>query len=409
MARKNSGPVFTSLEKKSIVSLSIIMFFRMSGLFLVLPVFSVLALELEFATPALIGFAFGAYALTQAFLQIPFGIWSDHIGRKPVIALGLCLFIAGSVMAALSTSIYEMIAARALQGSGAISAAIFALIADLTRPEVRTRANAGLGASIGLSFGIAIFLGPFLGSWVGLSGLFWTIAGMGTMSLITLLILVPAPAQLPESYESKKIIDMIRTVLEIRPLRVINLGSFVCSMGLAVTFFLIPLIFREYGLGKSDYWKVYLPMLILGGVGMIPAAIFAEVKNRFREVMLFGVVLLLTSLLFLGIGWSRNEMSWFVAALFIFFIGFNVFEPIFPSLVTRLTTPQTKGTASGVYNFSQFLGHFSGAALAGVLYKTQPYILLSIMAVLELLFLYATLYFPNPKQRTTSSFDKSEN
>ena len=156
------SPVFTPLESSSILSLSSIMFFRMFGLFLVLPVFSILAQDLDSATPLLIGLAFGGYGLTQAILQIPFGIWSDRIGRKPVIMAGLLLFIIGSLIATFADNIYLMIVARLLQGAGAISSAVFALIADLTRPEVRTRANAGIGASIGIAFGGAFFIAPFL-------------------------------------------------------------------------------------------------------------------------------------------------------------------------------------------------------------------------------------------------------
>ncbi|MGK5091504.1 MFS transporter [Deltaproteobacteria bacterium TL4] len=383
------------------MSLSIILFFRMFGLFLIFPVFSVLALELKGATPALIGLAFGAYALTQACLQIPFGIWSDYIGRKPVIIFGLILFTIGSILAAVVDSIYGMIVARFLQGAGAISSTIFALIADLTRPEVRTRANAGLGASIGMAFGIAMVTAPFLGYWFGLSGIFWIMTAMGLISLLT-LTMVPNPERPVDTIPQESTMQKIYTVLKLPPLRVINLGAFVCSMGLSGTFFMIPLVLHEHGFEKQELWKIYLPMLLFGIMAMIPAAIIAEVKNRFKEVMLLGIVFLLSSAILFGIGHEQHSIIWFIAALFTFFMGFNIFEPLFPSLVTRMTTPQTKGTASGMYNFSQFIGHSVGAIGAGFFYKYHPFYIIFITVGLELLFFYVTLSFKNPKKREES-------
>ena len=173
--------------------MSVILFFRMFGVFLLLPVFSVLAMDLKETTPFLIGVAFGVYGLTQGFLQLPFGMWSDHVGRKKVIMIGLCLFIVGNILAAFADSIYWMILARFLQGTGAISSTVFALVADLTRPEVRTRANAAMGLSIGIAFAIAFGVATFLGEWLGLDGLFWMIALLSTVSLVLVLTSVPNP------------------------------------------------------------------------------------------------------------------------------------------------------------------------------------------------------------------------
>ena len=326
----------------------------MFSLFLLLPVFSLLAMDLEGATPFLIGVAFGAYGLTQGFLQLPFGMWSDRAGRKLVIVIGLGLFIAGNFLAAFVDSIHWMIVARFLQGTGAISSTVFALIADLTRPEVRTRANAALGASVGIAFALAFGAAPFFGEW-----LVWK---------------VPA-------------------------LRTISWGGFVCGTGLSSTFFLIPMILVQHGFERAEMWKIYLPMMLAGAVAMVLAAIFAEVKNRFREVMLFGIVLLLTSLVFMGLGQEQNRLIWFVAALYFFFMGFNVFEPIFPSLVTRSTTSETKGTAMGVYNFAQFIGHFVGATVAGALYVNNYLIFFLLLAVAEIWFLCLTLSFQNPEKK----------
>jgi len=370
----------------------------MFSIFLLLPVFSVLALDLEEATPFLIGVAFGAYGLTQGFLQLPFGMWSDRAGRKKVIVIGLGLFIIGNLLAAAADSIYLMIIARFLQGTGAISSTVFALVADLTRPEVRTRANAAMGVSIGTAFAIAFIAAPFLGEWLGLEGMFGMIAIFSVVSLVLVLTTVPNPEAIPLVPENTSFLKMTKTVWRVPSLRTICWGGFVCGAGLSSTFFLIPMILVNHGYERAEMWKIYLPMMLAGALMMILAAVFAEVRNRFREVMLFGVVLLLLSAVAMGIGQEQQMLLWFVAALFLFFMGFNIFEPIFPSLVTRTTTAETKGTAMGVYNFAQFFGHFAGATLAGALYLNHFYIFILLIALAEFWFFYLTLSFTNPEK-----------
>ncbi len=376
-----------------------VLFFRMFSLFLLLPVFSVLAMDLEGATPFLIGVAFGAYGLTQGFLQLPFGMWSDRAGRKLVIVIGLGLFIAGNLLAAFVDSIHWMIVARFLQGTGAISSTVFALIADLTRPEVRTRANAALGASVGIAFALAFGAAPFFGEWLGLNGMFLMIAVLSLASLVLVLTTVPNPETIKLLPQKVSFWNMAKMVWKVPALRTISWGGFVCGAGLSSTFFLIPMILVQHGFERAEMWKIYLPMMLAGVVAMVLAAIFAEVKNRFREVMLFGIVLLLTSLVFMGLGQEQNRLIWFVAALYFFFMGFNVFEPIFPSLVTRSTTSETKGTAMGVYNFAQFIGHFVGATVAGALYVNNYLIFILLLAVAEIWFFYLTLSFQNPEKK----------
>ncbi|MEO1838056.1 MAG: MFS transporter [Candidatus Lambdaproteobacteria bacterium] len=399
MSESAKTPIFTSTEKRSIYSLSGVLFFRMFSIFLLLPVFSVLAMDLEGATPFLIGVAFGAYGLTQGLLQLPFGMWSDRAGRKLVIVIGLGLFVAGNVLAAFVDSIHWMIVARFLQGTGAISSTVFALIADLTRPEVRTRANAALGASVGIAFAFAFGAAPFFGEWLGLNGMFLMIAVLSVASLVLVLTTVPNPETTNLLPQNVSFWNMAKMVWKVPALRTISWGGFVCGAGLSSTFFLIPMILVQHGFERAEMWKIYLPMMLAGAVAMVLAAIFAEVKNRFREVMLFGIVLLLTSLVFMGLGQEQNRLIWFVAALYFFFMGFNVFEPIFPSLVTRSTTSETKGTAMGVYNFAQFIGHFVGATVAGALYVNNYLIFLLLLAVAEIWFFYLTLSFQNPEKK----------
>ena len=398
MSKTERTPIFNSTEKKSIYSLSGVLFFRMFSIFLLLPVFSVLALDLEEATPFLVGVAFGAYGLTQGFLQLPFGMWSDRAGRKKVIVIGLGLFIIGNMLAAAADSIYLMIIARFLQGTGAISSTVFALVADLTRPEVRTRANAAMGVSIGTAFAIAFIAAPFLGEWLGLEGMFGMIAIFSVVSLVLVLTTVPNPEAIPLVPENASFLKMTKTVWRVPSLRTICWGGFVCGAGLSSTFFLIPMILVNHGYERAEMWKIYLPMMLAGALMMILAAVFAEIRNRFREVMLFGVVLLLLSAVAMGIGQEQQMLLWFVAALFLFFMGFNIFEPIFPSLVTRATTAETKGTAMGVYNFAQFFGHFAGATLAGALYLNHFYIFILLIALAEFWFFYLTLSFTNPEK-----------
>ena len=387
----NSKSVFLPEEKQSIIVLSVIFFFRMLGLFLVLPVFTAFAIQLEGATPALVGFALGVYGLTQALLQIPFGIWSDRIGRKPIIAFGLCLFIVGSIISAEATTIHSMIVGRLLQGAGAISSAIFALIADLTRDEVRTRANAVLGGSIGISFGMAIVSAPFLAEIAGLRGLFWVISIAGMISLF-LLFKIPPGKKIDQKKESAW--QLIKQVIHSKELLVINWGSFICSAGISVSFFMTPFILSENGWNRSELWKIYLPMLFFGAIAMFSMAILAEVKKKHREVMLLGALILSFSFIIYGIGLYQQSLIIFLIGLFLFFIGFNVFEPLFPSLITKLTSANTKGTASGLYNFSQFIGHFFGAVMAGVLFNGSSWILMGILLIMSLFFFYILLSFP---------------
>jgi MFS family permease len=399
MSESAKTPIFNLSEKRSIYSLSGVLFFRMFSLFLLLPVFSVLAMDLEGATPFLIGVAFGAYGLTQGLLQLPFGMWSDRAGRKLVIVIGLGLFIAGNLLGAFVDSIHWMIVARFLQGTGAISSTVFALIADLTRPEVRTRANAALGASVGIAFALAFGTAPFFGEWLGLNGMFLMIAVLSLASLVLVLTTVPNPETIKLLPQKVSFWNMAKMVWKVPALRTISWGGFVCGAGLSSTFLLIPMILVQHGFERAEMWKIYLPMMLAGAVAMVLAAIFAEVKNRFREVMLFGIVLLLTSLVFMGLGQEQNRLIWFVVALYFFFMGFNVFEPIFPSLVTRSSTSETKGTAMGVYNFAQFIGHFVGATVAGALYVNNYLIFLLLLAVAEIWFLYLTLSFKNPEKK----------
>ena len=406
MNESEKPSIFTTYEKKSIYGLSGILFFRMFSIFLLLPVFSVLAMETVLweehyslqAKLSLIGISFGVYGLTQCFLQIPFGMLSDRIGRKKVIVIGLCLFIIGNIFAAISESIYFLIFARFIQGTGAISSTIFALIADLTRPDVRTRANAAIGISIGIAFAFAFAVATILGESIGLDGIFWLITLLSVVSLILLLKVVPNPEKSLKLKGETSFLTMFKIVWEVPSLRTISWGGFVCGLGLSSTFFVIPLILFQYGINRGEMWKIYLPMLLIGGITMVLASVLADLKNCFKEVMLFGIILMLLSLVFMGLGHQQGLVTMYIIALYLFFMGFNVFEPILPSLVSRNSTNETKGTAVGVYNFAQFFGHFAGATIAGILFLNHFFIFLFLVGFAEILFFYLTFFFSNPEK-----------
>ena len=336
----------------------------MSGIFLVLPVFSALAYDLEGATEFAVGLSFGIYGLTQGLLQLPFGILSDRYGRKIVLFFAFSVFLLGTVVCATAENMTAMFVGRLLQGAGAVSSTVFALIADVTRPEVRTRANALLGTGVGLSFALSFVLAPFLGEYFGLSGVFWTIALMGLLSLAVLAVFVPSPPVASGSFSN---FDMIKTTLANRSLRCLFLGSLAGGCGLSVVMFLAPLELKKMGVGLFDLWKIYLPMLALGALFMIPSAIIAETKKRYREVFFVGIFLFIASAVFGMAVYSQDAGFWGVLILlYVFFCGYNVFEPLFPSLSTKLATPETKGTVSGMMNFFQFVGYFLGSTLAGL-------------------------------------------
>jgi len=331
---------------------------------MILPVFSLYGDILEGATPLLIGVAIGAYGLTQALLQVPFGLLSDRIGRKPVIAGGLMLFIVGSVIAALSSDIYGVIIGRALQGSGAIAAAVMALTADLTREEHRTKAMAIIGMSIGLSFTVALVAGPVLNGWIGLSGIFWVTAALAGTGLIMLLTTVPTPAHSRVHRDAELVPAQLSQVISDGQLLRLDAGILLLHMIMTALFVAMPLVLRDVlGIDGQHHWTVYLPVLLLSVIAMVPFMLFAERKRRVRLVFTGAVVVLCLSQL--GLVVSGGHAVSVVVFLFVFFTAFNYLEASLPSLVSRVAPADKKGTALGVYTSAQFLGAFLGGTLGG--------------------------------------------
>ncbi|HHH36741.1 MAG TPA: MFS transporter [Gammaproteobacteria bacterium] len=358
----------TAAERRAAFSLAGIFSFRMLGLFMIMPVFALYAETLEARPdPLLIGLAIGIYGLTQALLQIPFGMLSDRIGRKPVITGGLLLFAAGSVMAAMADSLGGVIAGRALQGSGAIAAAGMALTADLTREEHRARAMAVIGMSIGLSFALALALGPILDAWIGVPGIFWLTAVLALGGIVLLHYGVPRVVHSHFHRDAEPVPAYFSAVLRNRDLLRLDLGIFTLHLMLTASFVALPFALRdEAGIAASHHGYVYLPVLLLSLALMVPLVVIAEKRRRIKQVFLLAV--LLTAAAELGLALFHHSLVMVVLCLLLFFMAFNVLEALLPSLIAKFAPADKKGTAMGVYSTSQFLGAFAGGVLGGALY-----------------------------------------
>lgn len=334
----------------------------MLGLFMIYPVFAPWARHLPDATAVTIGLTLGVYGLTQALLQIPFGFLSDRIGRKRVIAAGLVLFAAGSVIAALSPSIYGIMLGRVLQGAGAVGSTLLALAADLTREEHRTKAMAVIGMTIGLAFGIAVVLGPVLNGWIGVRGIFWLTAALAGSGIVVLYVLVPRPAAPTVHRDAEPVPELFRRVLANRDLQRLDISIFCQHAILTASFLTIPFLLTQAGVALHHQWWVYLPVLVVSIVLLVPLVILAE-RGRMKPVFLGSIALLAVGQVLFP--WGHAHLGLMILGLLAFFTAFNVLESILPSLVSRVAPADAKGTAMGVYSSSQFLGIFVGGALGG--------------------------------------------
>lgn len=346
-------------ERRAISVIALIAMFRMFGLFALLPVLSVYASGLQSATPVLIGLAVGGYGLTQALLQVPFGAWSDRIGRIPVILFGLLLFAVGSVLAAESTTIWGVISGRALQGAGAISATLTALLADATREQVRTRTMAVLGISIGGSFLLALIFGPLIAAAGGVRLLFWMAAGLAVLAALLLLLLPPKLGRTRRA--SKLPLSAALTA----PLLRLDLFVFLLHTMLTATFVALPFVLQErLGMDLVSHWQVYVGALLLSLVGTVPLIIRDERRGK-SSTLLVAVLLLLAgqlSLFLLG----ASQLS-VLLALAVFFAGFNFLEAALPARLSILAHGELRGASLGLFSSCQFIGAFAGGLLGGIL------------------------------------------
>ncbi len=359
----------TALERRSSFSLACIFALRMLGLFLVLPVFTLEAVKYPGGdNPAMVGLAMGMYGLTQALLQLPLGMASDHFGRKRVIVLGLLVFAAGSLVAALADSLMGLLLGRALQGAGAVSAAVTALLADQTRDVVRTKAMALVGASIGLMFALALVAAALVVTKVGLPGLFTLTCALALLGAAVVVWWVPAEPAKQQNAPRGRMADVWKNADLMR----LNLGVFVLHTVQMAMWMAVPALLVRAGLGKDLHWQVYLPTVLVSFIFM--GAVFSfERRGRLRGAMLLSIALVLLVQLGLGgVSWAAASGPapgiWTLGLLlFVFFCGFNALEATQPSLVSRMAPASLRGAALGMYNTQQSLGLFAGGALGGAL------------------------------------------
>ncbi len=340
---------------------------RLFGLFMLLPVLAIYATGLEGSTPALIGLALGAYGATQAILQIPFGMLSDRLGRKPVIVAGLLIFALGSVIAALADDITGVIIGRAIQGGGAVSSAILALTADLTREEQRTKAMALIGVSIGFVFLLSLMIAPPLQQLIGVDGLFWLTAVLALAAILLLLWVVPSPSKSSLHRDIQPVASQIMQVLRIPALLRLDLGIFTLHTILTALFVVLPVLLQQKsGWGVEQHWKIYLPVLLLSVLGMLPFVILGSKRKLVTQAYRGAIGLMVIALLLLGFA-VQSSFAWLLLSVWVFFSAFNALESMLPSLVSRVAPVASKGTALGVYNSAQFFGIFVGGVSGGIL------------------------------------------
>lgn len=378
---------------KKVFPLSAILSLRFLGLFLVLPVISIYALGLEGSTPLLVGIVVGGYALTQAIFQVPFGTMSDKIGRKPTLLVGLIIFLIGSLIAAFATDIYTLMLGRFLQGAGAIGSVITAMISDLVEEEVRGKAMAIMGGTIAISFAIAMGLGPIVGAAYGVDTLFIITAILAILAMIVLFTKVPTPPRIKHTYhKSTKTSDILK---DPNLLNMIIINAMQKGL-MTVAFVLIPIILTSdaFSWQKSDLYMAYLPAMVFGLIAMGPAAVFGEKYNKPREIFLVSIVLFIGAFLIMGL---TTSSLLFVVGVVMFFIAFNMMEPLVQSMISKFAKVHQKGAALGIGNSVAYFATFVGGTLAGLMLDISNREIIGIsVAILATIWLAWTIRLKNP-------------
>ncbi len=364
MSRRTDPNPMTLTERRATFSLAGIFGLRMLGMFLILPVFALYAKTLPGGeNHEMIGLTLGMYGLTQAILLIPFGMASDRFGRKPVIILGLVLFALGSFYAARATDLQDILIGRALQGAGAISAAIMALLADLTREEKRTHAMALIGSSIGLAFAFSLAAGPVFYRWIGVPGMFAMTGVLALLAIVVIRFVTPNPGATAFHSDAEANPARLKDVLRNGELLRLNWGIFSLHAAQMAMFTVVPFALVAGGLDATRHWLVYLPVMLASLVILVPAIIYGEKRGELKKVFVAAIALMFVAQVSLSL--SMHLFWGVVAALFSYFVAFNILEATLPSLVSKIAPPESKGTAMGVYNTSQALGLFFGGAVGG--------------------------------------------
>ena len=398
-----SATGLNSIEKRAAFSLAAVFGLRMLGLFMILPVFAIYGEQLAGYSPMWIGLAIGAYGLTQAMLQIPMGILSDKYGRKPIILIGLLVFLLGSIVAAMSDTIYGVVFGRALQGMGAIASAILALAADLSREEQRPKVMATIGMFIGLSFTIAMVVGPIVAKAFGLSGLFWFIAVLTIFAMLLIQFMVPHSVNKAPKGDSVALPAQLKRLIRHPQLSRLNFGVFTLHMAMTACFITLPKQFVASGLMLEDHWQLYLPTLIGSFFFMVPFMIYA-IKKQKEKQMLSASVLLLTLALFL-LWYLPMSFASLVVLVIMFFTAFNYLEATMPSILSRIAPAGVKGSVMGIYSSSQFLGAFTGGVLGGLIASSfGEQAIFLVMAVISAVWLLVTMGMKPLKKSKNFSF-----
>lgn len=387
---------------KNVLPLSFIVATRFFGLFIVLPVLSLYALNLDGADEKLVGFLIGIYAFMQMALQTPFGILSDKIGRKNALAIGLLIFIIGSIICAYSSGIYTMIFGRCLQGCGAVGAVATALISDFTKEEERGKAMSIMGAMIGIAFASAIVLSPILSDKFGLSSIF----NLSTFLTLICLILLYAVVPKEPKITTKSVKTPFSEILKDKNLLLLNLSNFLQKMLMTTAFFIIPIILvNNLGFDKSQIYKIYITAMIFGLVAMGLSGALGEKRGLAKEILLSGIAFFIASYALFA---TENSLSIFVIAVILFFIGFNMHEPIMQSLASKFAKSHQKGSALGVFNSFGFLGSFVGGVFGGIALKEIGLFYLAlVVVVLAVIWFVLLLNLTNPIIFKNLYFDKS--
>ena len=385
----------TPVELRATWGLGTVFSLRMLGMFMVLPVLTTYGMALQGASETLIGLAIGIYGLAQAIFQIPFGLLSDRIGRKPLIVGGLLLFVLGSIIAACTDSIWGIILGRALQGSGAIAAAVMALLSDLTREQNRTKAMAFIGISFGVTFAIAMVVGPIVTHAMGLHALFWMIAILASLGIVITLMVVPSASHHVLNRESGMVKGSFRKVLANPRLVKLNIGIFCLHVLLMSSFVALPGQFEQAGFPAPEHWKVYLSTMLIAFAGVVPFIIYAEVKRRMKRVFVGCVGMIVIAEIVL---WGAEGHFWtLVVGVQLFFCAFNLMEAILPSLISKESPAGYKGTAMGIYSTSQFLGVAVGGSMGGWVFghfDAQTVFMVGAMVAAAWLFVSMTMQEP---------------
>jgi MFS family permease len=358
------------VEMRATISLASIYGLRMLGMFLILPIFAIYASTLPSKPSSLmIGLALGAYGLTQAMFQLPFGMASDKYGRKPMIYIGLAIFAIGSMVAALAMNIEGIILGRAIQGAGAVSAVVTALVADLTRDENRTKAMATIGGTIGVAFAISLVGGPLLNQWIGVPGIFFLTAVLTLAAIAVVKYVVPDPVNSHYHSDASAAPAKLKDVLKNKQLLRLNYGIFALHAAQMAMFVVVPFaITKSSHMDVNQHWYIYLPVLLASFVLMVPAIIYAEKQAKIKLVFVSAIGIMFAAQLMFAA--SIQHFWGIVVSLTLYFIAFNVLEASLPSIISKIAPAAAKGTAIGVYNTSQSLGIFVGGVLGGYLSHT---------------------------------------